>query len=68
MAGIVAIEPPTRPIRETQIARHLNSRRLWLVTTNDNLDALMVGARTEARRKLKPEIPLPGDHDIRVRD
>jgi len=30
----------TRPEAATQIARNLNSRRLWLVTTNDNLDAL----------------------------
>jgi len=63
------------------VARRSNSRRLWLVTTNDNLDALRfyqrrgmrlvrlwVDATTEARRTLKPEIPLIGDHGIPLRD
>ena len=53
-------------------ARKLNSRRLWPVTTNDNLDALRFyqrrDATTEARDKLKPEIPLIGDHGIPLRD
>jgi GNAT superfamily N-acetyltransferase len=62
-------------------ARQLNSRRLWLVTTNDNLDALRFyqrrdmrlarlwrDATTEARNTLKPEIPLIGDHGIPLRD
>ena len=62
-------------------ARRLNSRRLWLVTTNDNLDALRFyqrrdmrlarlwrDATTEARQTLKPEIPLVGDHGIPLRD
>jgi hypothetical protein len=26
------------------------------------------GAVTEARARLKPEIPLTGDHDIEIRD
>lgn len=55
-------------------------RRIWLVTTNDNTRALTFyqrrgfelvavhrGAVTEARR-LKPEIPLVGEHDIPIRD
>ena len=63
------------------IARKSNSRRLWLVTTNDNLDALRfyqrrgmclvrlwVDATTEARRTLKPEIPLTGEYGIPLRD
>jgi GNAT superfamily N-acetyltransferase len=63
------------------IARESNSRRLWLVTTNDNLDALRfyqrrgmrlvrlwVDATTEARRTLKPEIPLTGEYGIPLRD
>jgi DNA-3-methyladenine glycosylase I len=55
-------------------------RRLWLVTTNDNLHALgfyqkrgfrlvavRLGAVDEAR-KLKPEIPLVGNDGIPIRD
>jgi len=61
-------------------ARALNSRRLYLVTTNDNLDALRfyqrrgmhlvriwADAETDNRR-LKPEIPLVGDYGIQIRD
>ena len=56
-------------------------RRLWLVTTNDNVDALRFyqrrgfhlralrpGAVAAARRSLKPEIPDVGDHQIPLRD
>ena len=55
--------------------------RLWLVTTNDNTEALRwyqrrgftlagvrFGAVTTARRKLKPEIPLYGCDGIEIRD
>lgn len=62
-------------------ARRLNCTRLWLVTTNDNLDALRFyqrrgmhlvrvwpDATTRARKELKPQIPLTGDHDIPIRD
>jgi ribosomal protein S18 acetylase RimI-like enzyme len=55
--------------------------RLWLVTTNDNIDALRFyqrrgfriaevrpGAVDVARRNLKPSIPLVGDYGIPVRD
>jgi len=55
-------------------------RRLWLITTNDNVDALRFyqrrgfrldklhrGAVDEGRR-LKPQIPLIGDHGIPLRD
>jgi ribosomal protein S18 acetylase RimI-like enzyme len=54
---------------------------LWLVTTNDNLDALRLyqrhafrltalrpGAVDEARRRLKPTIPEVGAHGIPLRD
>ena len=64
-----------------EIARKSNSRRLWLVTTNSNLDALRfyqrrgmhlvrvwVDAVMENRRNLKPEIPLAGDFGIPIRD
>lgn len=56
-------------------------RLIWLVTTNDNVDAirfyqrrgfvlraLRPGAVDEARRLLKPSIPALGDHGIPLRD
>lgn len=55
--------------------------RVWLVTTNDNtrairfyqrrgfrLRGLRPGAIDEYRRTVKPEIPLRGNDDIRIRD
>ena len=55
--------------------------RLWLVTTNDNVDALRfyqrrgfrlaalrAGAVDQSRARLKPEIPEVGDHGIPLRD
>jgi GNAT superfamily N-acetyltransferase len=62
-------------------ARAAGCRRLWLVTTNDNLHALGFYQRrgfalsalhrdavTEARRTLKPEIGLMGENRIPIRD
>ena len=62
------------------IGRQRGCRRLWLVTTNDNLDALRFyqrrgmriaavwpGAIDEARR-LKPAIAAIGHHGIPIRD
>ena len=62
-------------------ARAAGARRLWLVTTNDHVDALCFYQRrglrlvrlwpdavTQARKLLKPEIPLTGDHGIAIRD
>jgi N-acetylglutamate synthase-like GNAT family acetyltransferase len=62
-------------------AREAGSRRLWVVTTNDNVDALRFyqrrgfrltqlrpGAVDESRARLKPEIPLVGAHGIRLTD
>jgi ribosomal protein S18 acetylase RimI-like enzyme len=56
-------------------------QRLWLVTTNDNVDALRFyqrrgfrlravrsGAVDAARRDLKPQIPPIGDYGIPLRD
>ena len=56
-------------------------RRLWVVTTNDNVDALRFYQRRgfrlaalrpsavdESRRSLKAEIPAIGDHGIPLRD
>ena len=64
-----------------QIAVASSCERVWLVTTNDNVDALRFyqrrgfeivafhrGSVDEARRTLKPEIPLLGEHDIPIRD
>jgi GNAT superfamily N-acetyltransferase len=55
--------------------------RLWLVTTNDNVDALRFyqrrgfrltalhpGAVDDSRRELKPEIPRVGSYGIPLRD
>ena len=57
------------------------SHLLWLVTTNDNLDALRLyqrhgfwlaelhpGAVDRSRRELKPLIPETGQHGIPLRD
>ncbi len=64
----------------TEAATAARSRRLWLITTNDNVDALRFyqrqglrlvavhrGAVDEARR-LKPQIPIVGEHEIEVHD
>jgi ribosomal protein S18 acetylase RimI-like enzyme len=57
------------------------ARRIWLVTTNDNVDALRfyqrrgfrfvelhAGAVDRSRATLKPSIPAIGDHGIPLRD
>jgi ribosomal protein S18 acetylase RimI-like enzyme len=59
----------------------VGDQTVWLVTTNDNVDALRfyqrrgfviravrVGAVDEARASIKPHIPLTGDHGIPLRD
>jgi GNAT superfamily N-acetyltransferase len=56
-------------------------RRLWVLTTNDNVDALRFyqrrgfrlaelhpGAVDDSRARLKPELPEVGDHGIPLRD
>ena len=61
-------------------AREAGLERLWLVTTNDNLEALKFwqkrgyelvtihrNAIAEARR-IKPQIPITGLHGITIRD
>jgi GNAT superfamily N-acetyltransferase len=63
------------------VARVRRVRRIWVVTTNDNLDALAfyqrrgfrlaelrAGAVDEARRTLKPVIPLIGEHRLELHD
>jgi GNAT superfamily N-acetyltransferase len=61
-------------------ARQEGCRRIWLVTTNDNLDALRFYQRrgfalsklrpgaVVRSRELKPEIPLVGEFGIPLRD
>jgi len=62
-------------------AREADCRRLWVVTTNDNVDALRFyqrrgfrltqlrpGAVDESRETLKPEIGTVGAHKIPLRD
>ena len=66
--------------RVRQTATRQGCRRLWLITTNDNLDAVRfyqrrgfaiaavhVNAMTESRR-LKPSIPDVGSYGIPLRD
>lgn len=60
-------------------ARAKGWKRLWLVTTNDNTDALRMYQRggwdwvgfyrdaVRTSRKLKPELPVEGAHGIEIR-
>lgn len=62
------------------LARRNGRARLWLATTNDNLDALRFYQRrglrivevrpgaVDAARRLKPSIPETGDHGIPLHD
>ncbi len=62
------------------VGRRSGCRRLWLITTNDNLRALRFYQRrglrlvavhpgaVEVARALKPSIPLVGQHGIAIRD
>ena len=63
------------------IATERGCGRLWVLTTNDNVDALRFyqrrgfrlavvrpGAVDDARQRLKPEIPPVGDYGIPIRD
>lgn len=63
-----------------EFARGNGAKRCWLITTNDNVDALgfyqKVGMRIvavhhnaiEEARKLKPQIPLLAENGIPIRD
>ena len=63
-----------------KIARKLNCKKLWMITTNDNTDALRFWQKRgffikniypnaiSLSRKLKPEIPLIGNYGIPTRD
>ena len=63
------------------VAETTGADRMWMVTTNDNLDALRfyqrrgfricdvrVGGADDARRTLKPTIPAVGNFSIPIRD
>jgi ribosomal protein S18 acetylase RimI-like enzyme len=64
----------------TEVARQAGTQRVWLVTTNDNLDALRFYQRrgmrivgvgpgaVDAARVLKPSIPLTGENGIALHD
>lgn len=63
-----------------ELAREAEARRLWLITTNDNLDALRFYQRrgmrlvavapnaVDAARQIKPSIPRTGDYGIPLHD
>jgi GNAT superfamily N-acetyltransferase len=64
-----------------EVARAAGCTRLWVLTTNDNVDALRFyqrrgfvlaelhpGAVERSRRTLKPSIPEVGDYGIPLRD
>ena len=64
-----------------QVAAGRGCRRLWLLTTNDNVDALRfyqrrgfrlaelhAGGVDQSRATLKPEIPTTGEYGIPLRD
>lgn len=64
-----------------RVATQAGCTRLWLITTNDNIDALRFyqrrgfrlaalhrGAVDHSRARLKPEIPEIGEHRIPLRD
>ena len=64
----------------TQVAREAGCKRLWLITTNDNLHALRFYQKrgftlvtihrkaVDAARQLKPRIPLIGNDQIPLHD
>ncbi len=66
--------------RAVQAARRNGCTRLWLITTNDNLDAIRFYSRRGMRlvavhlnaldesRKLKPTIPRFGHYDLPIQD
>jgi ribosomal protein S18 acetylase RimI-like enzyme len=64
-----------------RVAAAAGCTRLWLITTNDNVDALRfyqrrgfrlaalhAGAVDDSRARLKAEIPAVGEHGIPLRD
>jgi GNAT superfamily N-acetyltransferase len=63
-----------------KVAQEAGSNRIWLITTNDNVDALNFYQRrgfslvtvhknaVEKAREIKPQIPILGQNGIPIRD
>lgn len=63
-----------------RVAHKLKCKKIWLITTNDNIDALAFYQKSgfiidkihkkalDFSRKIKPEIPLIGNYGIPLRD
>ena len=71
----------TALIKKTlEIAKNESCKKIWLTTSNDNIDAIKFYQRRgfcianihvkgmQEARKIKPEIPLIGNYDIPIRD
>ena len=71
----------TRRAAARRVAAEAGCTKLWLITTNDNVDALRFyqrrgfrlaalhrGSVDDSRARLKAEIPEVGDHGIPLRD
>jgi ribosomal protein S18 acetylase RimI-like enzyme len=71
----------TSLIKKTiETARNNNCNRIWLITTNDNIDAMRFYQKKgfclsniyvngfEVTRKIKKEVPSLGNYDIPIRD
>ena len=66
--------------RIKEIAREKKCKRIWIITSNDNIDAIKFYQRKgfcisniyinaiEESRKIKPEIPYIGNYGIPIRD
>jgi ribosomal protein S18 acetylase RimI-like enzyme len=66
--------------RIKEIAKVKNCERIWLITSNDNIDAIKFYQKKgfcivniyinamEESRKIKPEIPYIGNYEIPIRD
>ncbi len=66
--------------RIEQIAKEHKCKRIWLITTNDNIDAIRFYQRRgyeiafvhryaiEESRKIKPQLPFVGKYGIPIRD
>ena len=67
-------------LRLREEARRRKCERIWLITTNDNLNAMRFYQRRgfaiaafhknaiDVSREMKPTIPETGDHEIPIRD
>ncbi|HEX5041049.1 MAG TPA: GNAT family N-acetyltransferase [Candidatus Limnocylindria bacterium] len=83
----IAAEPPRKGTGSALLervvgeARAAGCERVWLTTTNDNVDALRfyqrrgfrlvtlrVGSVVEARKRWKPDLPATGSYGIPMRD